>query len=56
MRGAVNAQIHRTGNFERLLAAYLRQPLAQEIEIGLGVAVWLGLVFVVVHFGGLAAV
>ncbi len=52
----VNARIHWVGNLDRLLAAYLRQPLAQEIEIGVGAAIWAGLVFVVVHFGGLAAV
>lgn len=28
----------------------LRRPKSTEIEIGLGVIVWAGLVFVVVHF------
>jgi hypothetical protein len=51
----VNAHIHWTGNLDRLLAAFLRQPLAQEIEIGVGAVVWAGIVFVVVHFGGLMA-
>jgi hypothetical protein len=49
----LNAHIHWPEKLDRLLAAYLRQPLAQEIEIGVGAAVWAGLVFVVVHFGGL---
>jgi hypothetical protein len=48
---AVNAHIHWMGSIDRLVAIYLRRPLAQEIEIGLGAAVWAGLVFVVVHFG-----
>ena len=49
----VSAHIHWAGKLDRLLAACLRQPLAQEIEIGVGAAIWMGLVFVVVHFGGL---
>lgn len=51
----VNTHIHWVGNLDRLLAAYLRQPLAQEIEIGVGAVIWVGLVFVVVHFSGLMA-
>jgi len=52
----MNAHIHWAGNLDRLLLAYRRQPLAQEIEIGVGAAVWAGLVFVVVHFGGVGAI
>lgn len=47
---SLNVYIHWATGLE-----FLRQPLAQEIEIGLGVSVWIGLVFVVVHFGGLMA-
>jgi hypothetical protein len=47
----LNAHIH-----WMMSAGHFRRPLAQEIEIGMGVAVWVGLVFVVVHFGGLTAV
>jgi hypothetical protein len=46
---ALNTGINWMANLD-----YLRQPLAQELEIGLGLAIWAGLVFVVVHFGGIA--
>jgi hypothetical protein len=51
---AVNAHIHAMRNFDHLIATFPRQLLSREIEIGLGIAIWAGLVFVVVHFGGLA--
>ncbi len=53
---SLNAHLHRLGNFDRLFVVCLRQPLVCEIEIGVGAAIWAGLVFVVVHFGGTAAI
>jgi hypothetical protein len=43
-------------HFHWMMRLDLRQHFAREIEIGVGAAVWAGLVFVVVHFGGLTAV
>ena len=40
---------------DRPITSYLKLPVAKEIEIGLGVAIWAGLVFMVVHVGGVAA-
>jgi len=37
------------------IISFLKLAVAKEIEIGLGIAVWSGLVFVIVHFGGLTA-
>lgn len=34
------------------IANYLHRLRSNDIEIGLGAAVWVGLIFVVVHFGG----
>ena len=39
-------------NLDRPIVGFLQLPVAKEIEIGLGVAIWTGLVFVIVHFGG----
>jgi hypothetical protein len=36
---------------EAELANFLRRLRSNDIEIGLGTAVWAGLIFVVVHFG-----
>lgn len=49
---AMHWGIHWVLDADRPISSYLKLPVAKEIEIGLGVAVWAGLVFMVVHAGG----
>lgn len=49
---AMHWGIHWMFDTDRLITSYRKLPVAREIEIGVGVAVWAGLVFMVVHLGG----
>jgi hypothetical protein len=47
---AIHLKLHWPSEAE--FASYLRRLVSPDIEIGVGVAAWAGLIFAVVHFGG----